>query len=351
MGLREDIDRSFRRLIREGVDNISDKEAKMDFDDLDDTDIDNDGDSDESDEYLHNKLGNIAKRVDETAYKEVKAKYAGRPVVIHRIGNDMTKWLVTFTKTNKTVPYADAVANLTDMSGKPIGLDESGLEEMSTTAGVPGYQTPYAFGDADEDTYGQGGMKRVKKTNRIFKPMESKSTFKKMMSEMYGVGSTINEAQKYDIIAAIKTIRDFNRGNLPDEEYMAKQVVKNLGFRPIRKNIDAAKEHLMMSRDVSNDRVPEDPDVVKELYPMLEAVSYRDYKKDPTSTPQQKVNKGIAEVNAMLSEMEKIVANNLRLKTEMGVQSNHFWKSTGTRFAKINERMTRIANKLKELSQ
>jgi hypothetical protein len=82
-----------------------------------------------------------------------------------------------------------------------------------------------------------------------------------------------------------------------------------------------------------------------------ESISYRDYKKDPTSTPQQKVNNGIAEVNRMLSEMEKIVANNLRLKTEMGVQSNHFWKSTGVRFAKINERMTRIANKLKELSQ
>lgn len=274
MGLREDIDRSFRRLIREDVDKISDKEAAMDFDDLDDKDIDNDGDSDESDEYLHNKLGVVAKKVNETAYKEVKAKYSGRPVVIHRIGNDMTKWLVTFTKTNKTVPYADVVANLTDMNGKPIRLNEEELEEMSTTASVPGYQTPYAFGDADEDTYGQGGMKRVKKTNRIFKPMESKSTFKKMMSEMYGVTPNTNEG-----------------------------------------------------------------------------ISYRDYKKDPTSTPQQKVNKGIAEVNAMLSEMEKIVQNNLRLKTEMGVQSNHFWKSTGTRFAKINERMTRIANKLKELSQ
>jgi hypothetical protein len=283
MGLLQDIDRSFKRLY-ESVDKISDKEAEMDFDDLDDKDVDNDGDSDKSDKYLHNKLGNVAKRVDETAYKEVKAKYAGRPVVIHYIGNDMTKWLVTFTKTNKTVPYADVVANLTDMSGKPIGFpsgfrsmyeaDEEELEEMSTTAGVPGYQTPFAFGDADEDTYGQGGMKKVKKTNRIFKPMESKSTFKKMMSEMYGVKSSTNEA-----------------------------------------------------------------------------VSYRDYKKDPTSTPQQKVNKGIAEVNAMLSEMEKIVANNLRLKTEMGVQSNHFWKSTGARFAKINERMTRIANKLKELSQ
>jgi hypothetical protein len=214
MGLREDIDRSFRRLIREGVDRVSDKEARIGFNDMDDQDLDNDGDTDESDEYLYTRQSKVAK--------------------------------VT---------------------------EEEELDEMSTTAGVPGYQTPYAFGDADEDTWSQGGMKKVAKTNKIFKPMESKSAFKKMMAEMYGVKS------------------------------------------------------------------------------VKESISYRDYKKDPTSTPQQKVNNGIAEVNRMLSEMEKIVANNLRLKTEMGVQSNHFWKSTGVRFAKINERMTRIANKLKELSQ
>ena len=83
----------------------------------------------------------------------------------------------------------------------------------------------------------------------------------------------------------------------------------------------------------------------------LHEVSYRDYKKDPTSTPQQKVNRGIMEVNRMVGEMEKIVNNNLRLKTEMGVQSGHFWKATGRRFAKINERMLRVAHRLKELSQ
>jgi hypothetical protein len=82
----------------------------------------------------------------------------------------------------------------------------------------------------------------------------------------------------------------------------------------------------------------------------LHEVSYRDYKKDPTSTPQQKVNRGIMEVNRMLSEMEKIVNNNLRLKTETGMQSGHFWKATGKRFAKINERMLRVAHRLKELS-
>ena len=158
-------------------------------------------------------------------------------------------------------------------------VNEESVEEMSTTASVPGYQTPNAFQskpksskdkEKEEDTIDQAGMTKVKKTNKIFKPMESKSTYKKMMAEMYGV---VNE------------------------------------------------------------------------------VSYRDYKKDPTSTPQQKVNRGIMEVNKMLGEMEKIVANNLKLKTEMGVDSSHFWKATGKRFTKINERMIRIANRLKELSQ
>ena len=150
--------------------------------------------------------------------------------------------------------------------------EEEELDEMNSTASAGGeYNTPYAFGKADdEDVVKPAGMKKVPKTNKIFKPMEGKSTYKKMMSEMYGV---VNE------------------------------------------------------------------------------VSYRDYKKDPTSTPQQKVNRGINEVNKMLAEIEKIVQNNLRLKTEMGVQSNHFWKSTGARFAKINERMTRMSNRLKELSQ
>ena len=240
-------------------------------------------------------------------------------------------------------------------------ISKSIKNEVNQTSNMDGgegpVKTPHMFsktGEEDEKDNADG-WKKIPKTNKIFKPMEGKSTFKKMMAEMYGIGPSINEAQKYDIIAAIRTIKDFNRGNLPDEEYLAKQVVRDLGFRTTRKNIDAAKEHLMMSYDEDKDRVPEDVTMVKELYPILnkldEAVSYREYKKDPTSTPQQKVNRGINEVNRMLGSMEKIVNNNLRLKTEMGVNSSHFWKNTGKRFSKINERIIRIANRLKELSQ
>ena len=191
----------FKKYLEEGLDNIDDKEAKMKFKDLEDKDIDNDGDVDDSDSYLHNKLSNVVKNVKE----------------------------------------------------------EEELEEMSVTGALDGGEgppkTPYAFGDIDDEDIEKDGYEKVKE-----------STFMKM------------------------------------------------------------------SR-------------------LMNEVSYRDFKKDPTSTPQQKVNRGIMEVNKMLGVMEKIVQNNLRLKTEMGVQSNHFWKATGKRFAKINERMTRIANRLKELSQ
>ena len=192
--------KQFKKYLNEDLDNVS-KDSK--FKDLDDKDIDNDGDVDDSDSYLHNKLGNVAKNVKE----------------------------------------ANVTANLDGGEGPP--------------------KTPYAFHDDDKK-----GKKKQKDNS--------------------------------------ETATDY-------------ELVKD--------------------------------SIYKRMMKTLNEVSYREYKKDPTSTPQQKVNRGIMEVNKMLAEIEKIVTNNLRLKTETGVQSGHFWKTTGKRFAKINERMLRVAHRLKELSQ
>ena len=203
--------KSFKKYLEEGLDDIDDKEAKTKFKDLEDKDIDNDGDVDDSDSYLHKKLSVVNKKADEG----------------HVYGDDD---------------------------------EDSELDEMNVTGNLDGGEgpprTPKSFGDMDDEDVEKAGYKKVKQESMFMK--------------------------------------------------MSKQ---------------------------------------------LHEVSYRDFKKDPTSTPQQKVNRGIMEVNKMLAEMEKIVHNNLRLKTEMGVQSNHFWQTTGKRFLKINERIVRIANKLKELSQ
>ena len=208
MSFIEELNKKFHTVM-EKVDRVSDKEAEMDFEDLDDKDLDNDGDTDASDRYLHHRLGVVAKQVDE----------------------------------------------------------EEDLEEISTTASVPAPPHKYAFGNVDDDTIEQGGSEKIKKSNKHYKKM-SESLYTRMMSEMH-----INE------------------------------------------------------------------------------VSYREFKKDPTISPQQKVNKGIREINNMLAEMERVVNNNLKLKTEMGVDSSHFWKSSSKRMGQIYERMTRIGNKIRELSK
>tara|TARA_Y100000592_G_scaffold85321_1_gene137201 strand:+ start:2374 stop:2955 length:582 start_codon:yes stop_codon:yes gene_type:complete len=71
--LYEDIGHVLNRYydIDEAVDHIDDKEANTKFDDLKDKDIDNDGDTDDSDEYLHKKLGTVAKK-DESVKPRLK---------------------------------------------------------------------------------------------------------------------------------------------------------------------------------------------------------------------------------------------------------------------------------------
>tara|TARA_R110000744_G_scaffold367264_1_gene476654 strand:- start:739 stop:1086 length:348 start_codon:yes stop_codon:yes gene_type:complete len=45
----------------ETVDHIDDTEAAQDYDELSDKDLDNDGDTDTSDKYLHKRQGKVAK--------------------------------------------------------------------------------------------------------------------------------------------------------------------------------------------------------------------------------------------------------------------------------------------------
>ena len=73
------------------------------------------------------------------------------------------------------------------------------------------------------------------------------------------------------------------------------------------------------------------------------------YKADETFSPKQKVNKAISEVNKKLYEIERTVNRNIKLKTETGVNSTQYWKSTKGKMLKISERMVRISNKLKQL--
>jgi len=82
---------------------------------------------------------------------------------------------------------------------------------------------------------------------------------------------------------------------------------------------------------------------------VMSELNYRDYKKDESMSAQKKVNTSIKEVNRKLYEIERIIHQNNKLKTEMGVTNGNYWKSTQAKFGKISERMVRIGSAIRKL--
>tara|TARA_R100001244_G_scaffold121171_1_gene90791 strand:+ start:163 stop:660 length:498 start_codon:yes stop_codon:yes gene_type:complete len=79
----------------------------------------------------------------------------------------------------------------------------------------------------------------------------------------------------------------------------------------------------------------------------LNETSYTAYKRDDTSSSKQKVNSAIKEINSKLHIIERLITQNIRLKTEDGVDSTKYWKSTRGNLYKISEKMMRIGEKIR----
>jgi len=90
----------------------------------------------------------------------------------------------------------------------------------------------------------------------------------------------------------------------------------------------------------------------KQVDKKLESVNegkYHDYRNDKSLTPKQKIGRSMMEVRDTLKQLESIVAMNIRLKNEVGVDSTSYWKRTHTAMKKISERLVKLANKVGQL--
>ena len=76
---------------------------------------------------------------------------------------------------------------------------------------------------------------------------------------------------------------------------------------------------------------------------------YHDYRNDESLSPKQKIGYSMREVRDKLSELDKIVKMNVRLKNEVGVDSTTYWKNTHNAMNKISERLVKLANKVGQL--
>jgi hypothetical protein len=116
-------------------------------------------------------------------------------------------------------------------------------------------------------------------------------------------------------------------GKLADDD------IEMLGYKKIKDNRKNESTFMKLSAEM-----------------FLSEGSYSVYKKDPTATPQKKVNQSITEIHRKLREIEKVVNHNVRLKQESGVNNGQYWKSSRENLTKISERLLRVSKQLKELA-
>ena len=76
---------------------------------------------------------------------------------------------------------------------------------------------------------------------------------------------------------------------------------------------------------------------------------YHDWRNDESLTPKQKIGRSMREVRNALTELNKLIDMNVRLKNELNVDSGSYWKNTHKALHKISERLVKLANKVGRL--
>ena len=76
---------------------------------------------------------------------------------------------------------------------------------------------------------------------------------------------------------------------------------------------------------------------------------YHDYRNDDTLTAKQKIGRSMREVRDGLNSLEGLVKMNVKLKNELNVNSQSYWKNTHKALNKISERLVKLANKVGQL--
>lgn len=76
---------------------------------------------------------------------------------------------------------------------------------------------------------------------------------------------------------------------------------------------------------------------------------YYAWRNDETQTPRMKIGNVISEINKQLKEMEKVVRRSSRLKKETGVPNSGLWQRTNNALMKIESRMHRISQTIRNM--
>jgi hypothetical protein len=201
------------------------------------------------------------------------------------------------------------------------------LDEESTTAGVPGYSTPYAFSKKGQKTNGateeagREGMKKVPKgMPSDSKVYDYKSFFgKKPKYKMYKE-SDYDKASPSSNPSQYLQASGYTAGGIKGDDYYKKESMKI-------------------------------QEIIKEE--LLNEATYKQFKKEVKfRTKAEQLHKAMREVKRKLSEIDRIVEYTTRMKQELsegdGVQ---YWNRTEKAVHSIAEMVNHLNNKINNLKQ
>ena len=93
--------------------------------------------------------------------------------------------------------------------------------------------------------------------------------------------------------------------------------------------------------------IADDPKLRKES--VVNEGRYHAWRNDESLSPKQKIGMAMRETRDNLTELERMVNYNVKLKNELKVDSRDYWKNTHKALSKISERLVRLANKVGQL--
>lgn len=90
-------------------------------------------------------------------------------------------------------------------------------------------------------------------------------------------------------------------------------------------------------------------EIVRKSLGSISENKYYEYKRDETRTPTKKLADAISQINKQISEIQKLVKMNERLKTEYGIDSSKMWKRTTKGLVKLEARLLELAHQIREI--
>ena len=159
------------------------------------------------------------------------------------------------------------------------------------------------------------------------------------------LNESVNEQQKKDsqnlIIEFGKSFQKFTRA----VHFLGKSMTNINGDKTDERIIQKAfKKHI-----IPFGKLIDSWNKTQQKNPHLNEGRYHAWRNDDSMTPKQKIGMAMRETRDSLSELERVVQYNVRLKNELSVDSRDYWKNTHKALSKISERLVRLANKVGQL--